>query len=640
MLKSIKNKNNIIIKTDECFYVFNTNTDELKPVYNSEDIPKSFDSLEWLQAIKNLEDGYDEHITLPKEVMNKLTGIKEIPTFYFTGMSYVQQNNKIYKIIKENDKKKKYTAIDGYFKSIKINKDLLNNISETLEIIFYDNLLKEDKILKGTKQEILNELKTYICVVNLNHDEDLKKILNLLPYEFGNLDLLELNYYYSINGYFLHNNKFVDNTHLKEEFEGLELKDIKDNVVKAVNTLNEYLKVDGRPQTLAIFKYYLLTPYYYLFKQLNIQEFNKYIIAYGEAGAGKSTTVYNAGLLYGRTELDVNKAVSTVPSLRNNLNDLNTYPFVIDESTELLSKKETQELLKRNAYNIIISEKADSNNFNSNDIAKGYCTIAFTQNKAQYLFDGSNRRSLTIEYEEVPNNKEEWNKKYNGIDENTISLDVLRYIGYAFSIFVGESLQNDLLNDYKTKPNEYINSILKQIERDTGGRFNEELLNINPFEFKDKLEFNILESCIKNMSKIYWDNKNKYSNFQEFLNSSPDIRQFLKVDNDYYIILHDKFKRILWDKSNKHSIKIENYLDEIGIKIIDGNNLDNKDIYDNYLSTENSIGGVFVKTFTDEKFNKTFKGRSLYKSYLVNQKAVEIIFGFKTNIIDDVEELE
>lgn len=636
-IKKIKYNNLIIIKTDECNYIFNENSKELKPVYISEDIPKSFDSLEWLEIIEKLENGHDEDIDLPKNVLDIVNNIKKVPTFDLVK-GYHQSNNCIMKWDKEKENTR-IIAIDGYFKSVKINIDILKYNAESLEIIYYDNITNEDKILKGSKQDIINEFKSYMSVVNLNQFNDIDYIINILPYRFNELNLLVKNYYYSINGYFLHNNDFVDNSDLGNEFKGLKIEDIKEELEKAISLLNEYFEVDNREQTINIFKYSLVSPYFYLFKQLDIQELNKYIILHGNGKTGKSTTVFNSLLFYGIIKGN-NKPISTAPSLRNALNGRNTMPFLIDESTKLFSESKFDDLIKRNAYNIYIDEKANKNDFNKNDVAIGFRTVFFTQNKSQYLFTGVPRRTLTYEYIDIPKNKENFNKKFKFNGMKRSNLYILRYIGYAFSLCVKDSLKSGLLFECFNNPNEYINSILKQIERYSNVKFNPDFLKSNPFESENKLAFdNLIDGCIPNIFKIYWNNKKQFNNFIEFLKNSPLLQGVLKADGNYYYATESKFKKFLYKYANQNPIKIEDYCKELGINFIDVSDKGWKDIEEIYLKHDN-VGAIMLKTFNDEAPNKTIKGKSQRKTYILNFKAVEQMFNINGNVEKNITNLE
>lgn len=636
-MKKLKIDNWIIIKTDECNYIFNENSKKLKPVYISDDIPKSFDSLKWLEIMEKLENGYDEDIDLPKNVLDIVNNIKKIPTFDLVK-GYHQSNNCI---MKWNNEKENTSiiAIDGYFKSVKINIDILKYKAESLEIIYYDNITNEDKILRGSKQDIINEFKSYISVVNLNQFNDIDYIINILPYRFKELNLLVKNYYYSINGYFLYNNNFVDNSDLGNEFKGLKIEDIKKELEKAISLLNEYFKVDNRKQTISIFKYSLVSPYVYLFKQLDIQELNKYIILHGNGKTGKSTTVFNSLLLYGIIKGN-NKPISTAPSLRNALNGRNTMPFLIDESTKLFSETKFDDLIKRNAYNIYIDEKTNKKDFNKNDVAIGFRTVFFTQNKSQYLFTGVPRRTLTYEYIDTPSNKENFNKKFKFSGMKRSNLYILRYIGYAFSLLVKDSLKSGLLFECYNDPNEYINSILKQIEYHSNVKFNPDFFKNNPFESENKLAFdNLIDGCIPNIFNIYWNNKKQFRSFPEFLNNSPALQGVLKIDGEYCYVPESKFEKFLYKHANQNPIKIEDYCKELGINLIDVSNMGWNDIEENYLKP-NNVGAIMLKTFNDKTPTKNIKGKSKRKNYILNYKALEQMFNINGNVEENITDLE
>lgn len=482
---------------------------------------------------------------------------------------------------------------DGYLKSGTANIDLLELEDPYYNIIYYDNLFKINKEFKGNIQAISKELKAYSTYIQ--SDKDVEAVVASFINKLKKNNELKINKTYKLDGYFIHDGNFILNNKSHEEYKNLDETELKTKVKEIVKILNQYLK-DLHYKFTPIFKQFLLTPFYYSFRQLKIQAPIKFIYINGKGRIGKTTTANSYNTLYYLNPTET--AITTPASIKRIVqNNYNTYLIVADEFDRLTSQKyknETIHHLKTSRFSLKVGTVSD---LNDQDKTKSYHNFSYllgTTNKETDFREGMTRVLLAYEFLESLSDTK---KQYL---ENTYSDIDLRPLGFVFSLEM-QKLYNTIGEDgfrkqfsTETKTNETINKLLTNIEKEYDIEFNKSLLEINPYRNNDNetRKFNapnkawtkLVNSCskwIKNNSRI--ENKTAYDYMRTKLTEFKKV----KIHNDTYISFTiNEFKNFINYYADEVISPIE-FLEEVFIEEnsneenINYITKDRKELYDN-----------------------------------------------------------
>lgn len=468
----------------------------------------------------------------------------------------------------------KTVLLDGVLTSIKYYVDNLELIDNYYQITYYNNLTKKETIYKGTLKDIAKELENEVEYIRANND--ILALLGAFKRQTINKDLLEVINYYSINGYFIHNNEFIDNNTDLKHYDDLSDDNYKKQLQEAVNKLNNYLD-DLHPKYIGLFKIMLLTPYYYIFRQLDIQAPIVFIYLYGKGKAGKSTTVKSFMSLYENNPQS--ESSTTTPNLRNSLAKYDTRILFADEIDSILTgtyKQKTLALLKEARYNLNIAGKTDQNDYDKNKYFNNFRYVVGTTNEPTNFAEGLNRALYCQEFLYHITNAELLDEKYSDIN--------LGIVGHSFSKYITKLYNNgDFKKSFrnKNKVNETINQLLINIEDDYDLTFNKKSFNLNPYTDNDnvKRDINItnethskiVNSVNKYMKKYY--NTDSYEDvglnyIKERL--STKYKRGLKIRYDkndnkkYYIMFtEDVFNKFINDYCESSVLNNEEFLQEV-----------------------------------------------------------------------------
>lgn len=147
-----------------------------------------------------------------------------------------------------------------------------------------------------------------------------------------------------LKGYFLVNNKVVENTKIKN------LKYTKEDLKEAILLLNEIMKdrtEEGKANDSAVYRFMLWNPFSYILKQLGYSKANYSLILIGKSQTNK-TGATNIGRLF-YNHADEETTGSTVSVLGSKLEE-NTFLSVFDECSHLFILTEALNVMKRLVY--------------------------------------------------------------------------------------------------------------------------------------------------------------------------------------------------------------------------------------------------------------------------------------------------
>lgn len=560
--------------------------------------------------------------------------LKEILEFGIIRTNIIQnQYNIEYQFDTEDGLKESVRMVDGVFTRLIKHRDLLSIDKPYFELEFYDNDDKDYITYKGNINEIIEQFKDNLSIEFILKDGDIHKLIRstIKAFKEQGEPYYTKNKYYSLNGYFMHNGKFVDNSPLKELYGNLSESEIKKKLTIAIELLNKYLNFDSRTNTYILFKNTLILPYFWIFKQLKLQEFGKMLNLYGKAKAGKSIGAITALRLYGLKESDVTANASTRASLRNEISTLSTFPIFVDETTNLIKDNKVQELLKQNRFNKEIDITADKGDYSKNNTYYGYKTCIFTQNQTGNIFEGLARGIVVLNYNKKLDNKskKEFNQKYVKMD--------LSIIGYVFSKTISKYFKDNSINDYDYSPdkaNEFINNVLLEIENKYEVTFDKKLHETHIFDTEDNITiYNVVEEVVKTIANLFYKDKftKLYSTneLKSFLQNNPVCNIFKPYEYGYYGVPEGKFNKFLLKYGKGNTITIDEYANELDIKIVEGINLKTNDLKD--INDQ----PVFVKAFNNQEVQKSMFGTTSKKQYYLSFPALKRMFNCNVEYYED-----
>ena len=201
-----------------------------------------------------------------------------------------------------------------------------------------------------------------------------------------------------------------------------------DRIKEALNTLEKFIEdfrtseLDQRTKLLTVVKWGLTAPFNYVRKQLNLQEHNKTIIAYGSSGTGKTTMLMIIPHIWGIPIKDYERSGSNIQSPARFMRIVGetTFPILLDESLHIFKKKPIREMIKRNLEQEYPRDRLTRNHRLIRE--PGYASMTFASNqhplkddRGGVIDEGLYRRSYVLEYHEnerkKPREQEEFNQK-------------------------------------------------------------------------------------------------------------------------------------------------------------------------------------------------------------------------------------
>lgn len=519
-------------------------------------------------------------------------------------------------------------CLDGFLKTITYYIDDLDDTKNYYEVIYHNDVSKKDTSLTGSLKEISKELNKFADYTK--SDKDLLALLSDFKRESTYNKTLEIKHFYSIEGYFIHNNEFIDNNQYlnnkynkqyKEDYEEFK-KELNDKIEHFKEYLTYLEESNNNVYFTEVAKVVLIMPYYYIFKEIEFQDPIKYILLYGKAKNGKSTNSNYILTLYQPKHKNKCRA-GTKAALKNELNNYNTLPLMLEEAKDLITKSDVQEVLKDARYNIDIKGSANLDKQGSNIEYRAFHHYVFNTNDPNNIFEGLSRGILCYDFKYKPKtDSEKWNKLIKNID--------FSIIGYAFSKIMEiyyNKYGSDSILEYTNQPNEFINQLLCLMEKEYN--LNLSFLKfVNPYEdINDELNHNTVEDLADNLQNDYnnyelkW-NKKISTSLEDFIrnnrNSSYKHFKFIEDTNKrsaYYSINQKKLNRFLIIKSNKGIVTIED--------LLEFRELENNIPKINDISLLEGIDGVFL--YTGNK--TTTKGTNINpNTVLISEDKLRVLF--------------
>lgn len=564
----------------------------------------------------------------------------DTPYFNFELTNYdksiIHCSDGIYYLNSEMDKKtgeilstSKIDLLDGIFTNVKYYIDELHLLESEYEITYFNNLSESERTYKGSIKDIAKELDYEAKFIESN--TDLRALLTELIHQAKHNKLykdneeiqtcgseIEVINYYSLDGYFIHNNKFIDNNlYLKKLYDDKE-EFIKETLSSTVNKLKDYLDFI-HPNFKSICKYLLIAAYTYCFKQLNIQETNKTLYLYGKQRAGKSTNMLKLLSLY-NAKKDRECSANTMASLSNDLNSLSTLPKLKDECYNLFKNDKVQELLTQSRFNIDLRTTANKDKQGTNINYKSYNTLIGTTNRGNKTFEGLNRAMLYYKFEESLNDndkKSEYNKRFNNLD--------LSIIGYVFSKHIKPYMESEDIIKYDSHDgvNDLINHVLKDIEEhyDVDLKF---LINIHVYDgFTEDtmIQYDYIGETLEKIRVVY--NKAKRPGVMNFISEHPKTTEFKLVHNEINepIIYYISYKNLttLLERINKGNLlSIEEVAQYLNIPYVNVEDYTQTEIKNNYDAT------IYYWLPKDSQKN-IFRFNSVKRGFFINEATLRRI---------------
>lgn len=566
-------------------------------------------------------------------LMDKLGESEDVDVLVFGtskfGLNIVQKPHGIFylnkekdtegKVVKDDDGNIVYNSVPmfkGVFTQPELHIDSLGLKSKSYKVTYNDYLCNLQVPYQGTLMDISKDLVSEVFY--LQKKDDISKFIPSFIETSISKDQLEIVNYYSINGYFLHDDTVVNNNlFLKDMYYDMSFEELSSLVQEQVERYIPYLRHLGDMFT-QIAKLILLMPFYYLFKQIKWQAPIKYILEYGKAEAQKSSA---SGTLtmgwYGSFDVDDDdlpweSGAGTFASLRNEFNNFCTLPMFVDEAKELMSDPKVQELLKDLGYNINGRGTANLDKQGENLKFKGFHHYVFTTNQGNNIFEGLSRRLIAYNFTKSISND---NFDYTNLDFSALY--------WVFSCAVCEYLNKEGVAVVKQyTPNEFIDLMLMKIE-DTFNVDLSILQSVNPYEDRDtSLDYQTVEICADTLQSDYnvycKQSGNNYSSLSGLVDYNPSYK-YWKHGNGWFWINENKLKRFILNKSQKNTVTLEELFSFRGydVEIREINSVSE-------LDTDNETDPlVYYYTGGNTKLNYVNLNTN---NFILSERAMEVLF--------------
>ncbi len=547
-----------------------------------------------------------------------------------------QQGNGIYYHLTKEDKK--VIMYDGVFTNAILNIDLLGNKQPEFSIAYKNFTSGIHEEYTGNFEEIYQQFKGNCSERYIQSDNDIKTLIKGYIHYLNNFDLLNFNKYYSINGYFLDNEgNFIDNNKYMDQYRKLTEVEIKEQLQVTVDLFNDFLNYNHEYFTY-IAKYVLLSPFFYVFKQLGLQDLNRITIAYGKGKAGKTTNIEKLlSLYYGNNnKSNMYSIAGTEPALKNELNQFDTLPLISDEAYGLIKDNKVQELLKKLRFNTFTKSTSNNDKQGQNKQYKGYNTLFLTTNKSSNIFEGLSRACLLYMFNESidSKNKQEYHSKFGNVD--------LSIIGYVFSRELSGYIEDGKIKDYdnELKNNLLINEIINDIESKYNVKFNDLFMNCNALDIdkEDIAIYDYIKVCVENIASIFYNDKNHSKTeegLKQFIKTNPKMNIFKQAPNlNYWFISKKNLDKLLFVNAKNNVVNVHEYCQEVELNYItDGYNYNKKSLLD---INKPSI----IKLFKDnnDTEQRCILNKNVRKSYLINFEGLKTIFNCNSIEYEDIQE--
>lgn len=435
---------------------------------------------------------------------------------------------------------------------------------------FIDPTLKESDDNYIYTLEFYNGFRNKTEIAQLKTKEDLKRIIknkNLLMIDDNRLLTELLTAYLNVaskenkmkiietpfkEGYFILNNKVVTNSKLNSVSYPT-----RTQLRESIRLLNRILSArskQGKINDCAIYRFMLISPFSFCFKQLGAFESLYSLILNGKTKANKTGSIHIAYRFYNLKATEEDTAISSISSLSSEI-DNSTFPTVIDEAYSLFKYEEFKVILRRAITDINLRTVRDNDNIKNlkrRALSLPILLLNETIEFEDYLTSRYNIIYYGTETQLSKEEREEFNRIYKPRAEESI-LDKLKYIGKVFEKRIIEKIENK--EDVLYYDSEQVTiEILKDIEKEANETFISEMKmkTVSSEEYK----LNITE-LIKEILNNDFKKKVKSINYHAYLfiqsanNSDFPFMSYSKRKDSFYIEL-TKLKKYL---NNKKQLK-------------------------------------------------------------------------------------
>lgn len=245
--------------------------------------------------------------------------------FYGTDKTYIQTLEGI------DEERKNPLTEELYYvpvanvviKEITIILDSLGILDPVYNVTYYNRTFKKEITVEYLTEKQLTEEFIKAKVFHSATKEAINYVLNSFIITGSNQGLIDTKTEAYLKGYFLVNNKVVENTKIKN------LKYTKKDLKEAILLLNELMKdrtEEGKANDSAVYRFMLWNPFSYILKQLGYSKANYSLILIGKSQTNKTGATNIGRLFYNHT--DEETTGSTVSVLGSKLEE-NTFLSVL-----------------------------------------------------------------------------------------------------------------------------------------------------------------------------------------------------------------------------------------------------------------------------------------------------------------------
>lgn len=416
-----------------------------------------------------------------------------------------------------------------------------------------------------------------------------------------------------LKGYFLVNNKVVENTKIKN------LKYTKKDLKEAILLLNELMKdrtEEGKANDSAVYRFMLWNPFSYILKQLGYSKANYSLILIGKSQTNKTGATNIGRLFYNHT--DEETTGSTVSVLGSKLEE-NTFLSVFDECSHLFKLPEALNVMKRLVYEKTARATKDRNDNKKIDEFQALSLAMFLLNERITFKDFITNRYKIIDYTSksfITNEAiAKFNEKYVPEAPNTI-LKKLAVIGKAFSEKLIKIIEDPTSRKKLFNIEEVTISILKELESEANINFLPEMLE--PTGTSNKYNYEVAIEVVNLLN-----NEFKLKNHLT-ANSSYSCYTFTQsaMNNDFDFITYNK-NRTEATSEREFIISYSGFVKYVNNHVDETVELE--DIL-NYLG----LTEILYSKMKAENYKKGFKSyiRRQYKITVEGSKKPKVIKGF------------
>ncbi len=536
-----------------------------------------------------------------------------------------RKNGILYNINIGSEEKPNYVAyplLDGVLTSIKRYVDNLKLVPSFYEITYYSYVTKQELVFTGSLKEIAKELENEADYVRGAND-----IQSVLA-SFKNKSKSNNGFresYYSLNGYYIHNGHYISNNKHHNVYVKYSEDELKEALKGKVELLNKYLG-DLHDKFTPVFKHILLSPYYYLFRQLNIQSPIKFIYLDGKGQVGKTTTLKSFLTLYYLNPVE--ECIDKPKAIRRIVENRQCTTMVLVDEFDILTNKsnvgDTMHYLKTARFSKVLGNVSDLNNQKKTVNYHNFSYLMGTSNDPSKFKEGLTRVLLNYEFLEGLTQEQ---KSY--LEDTYTDID-LGIIGYVFNLEM-ELLYNNThfkgVFSTNNKVNNTINQLLHNIEEKYDVKFNESLFKVNPYTENDNSGLShdapntawtkLVLACKKSLRRDGFSGDNVpmiVDGVLDFLKTKTTQYKSIKFIGDYILINEKDFTKFI----NFYSEEVINSTEFLNEVFEEGDILYNE-------TTEFDYGFEKVRVFNfDKQTNLRVEGArfGVTKHILFNKKGI------------------